>query len=90
MVIVLCLNFLTLPCTCISHVGMVVAVGLSNLQFVDLTSSRNIFILGTSIFFGLSFPNWMKNHPGYISTGNVKSSGILKSLYVYELYFECQ
>ncbi|XP_048774661.1 solute carrier family 23 member 1-like isoform X2 [Ostrea edulis] len=51
--------------------GMVVAVGLSNLQFVDLTSSRNIFILGTSIFFGLSFPNWMKNHPGYISTDEI-------------------
>ncbi|XP_052721968.1 solute carrier family 23 member 1-like [Crassostrea angulata] len=50
--------------------GMVVAVGLSNLQFVDLSSSRNIFIIGTSIFFGLSFPNWMKTHPGYIDTGS--------------------
>lgn len=50
--------------------GMVVAVGLSNLQFVDLSSSRNIFIIGTSIFFGLSFPNWIKTHPGYIDTGS--------------------
>ncbi|XP_048774671.1 solute carrier family 23 member 1-like isoform X4 [Ostrea edulis] len=60
--------------------GMVVAVGLSNLQFVDLTSSRNIFILGTSIFFGLSFPNWMKNHPGYISTGDEIADQLLTVL----------
>ena len=33
--------------------GMIAAVGLSNLQFVDLNSSRNLFILGFSIFFGL-------------------------------------
>ena len=33
--------------------GMITAVGLSNLQFVDLNSSRNLFILGFSLFFGL-------------------------------------
>ena len=33
--------------------GMVAAVGLSSLQFVDLNSTRNLFILGFSIFFGL-------------------------------------
>ena len=33
--------------------GMIAAVGLSNLQFVDLNSSRNLFILGFSLFFGL-------------------------------------
>lgn len=31
----------------------VTAVGLSNLQGVDLNSARNIFIIGFSIFFGL-------------------------------------
>jgi len=31
----------------------VTAVGLSNLQGVDLNSSRNIFIIGFSIFFAL-------------------------------------
>jgi nucleobase transporter 1/2 len=31
----------------------VTAVGLSNLQGVDLNSPRNIFIIGVSIFFGL-------------------------------------
>ncbi|XP_033762509.1 solute carrier family 23 member 1-like isoform X2 [Pecten maximus] len=50
--------------------GMVVSVGLSNLQYVDLSSSRNIFVLGTSLFFGLSFPVWIKDHPNSIDTGS--------------------
>ena len=33
--------------------AIVTAVGLSNLQGVDLNSSRNIFILGFSLFFSL-------------------------------------
>ena len=37
--------------------GMITAVGLSNLQFVDLNSSRNLFILGFSLFFGLVSSN---------------------------------
>ncbi|XP_063964543.1 solute carrier family 23 member 1-like [Lytechinus pictus] len=51
--------------------GMVAAVGLSNLQFVDLNSSRNLFILGFSLFMGLCIPNWMKsgNNDQYIKTG---------------------
>ena len=30
-----------------------IQVGLSNLQFVDLNSTRNLFVLGFSIFFSL-------------------------------------
>ena len=33
--------------------GMIAAVGLSNLQFVDLNSTRNLFVVGFSMFFGL-------------------------------------
>ena len=51
-------------------VGMVTAVGLSNLQYVDMNSSRNIFILGVSVFFGLSFPMWLKNKD-VIKTGEI-------------------
>ncbi|XP_041089358.1 solute carrier family 23 member 2-like [Polyodon spathula] len=43
--------------------GMITAVGLSNLQFVDLNSSRNLFILGFSIFFGLVLPSYLKENP---------------------------
>ena len=38
--------------------GMIAAVGLSNLQFVDLNSGRNLFIIGFSLFMGLSVPEY--------------------------------
>ncbi len=43
--------------------GMITAVGLSNLQLVDLNSPRNLFILGFSIFMGLSLPEYFDAHP---------------------------
>lgn len=49
--------------------GMITAVGLSNLQFVDMNSSRNLFVLGFSMFFGLTLPNYLESNPGAISTG---------------------
>ena len=33
--------------------SMITAVGLSSLQYVNLNSTRNLFVLGFSIFFGL-------------------------------------
>ncbi|RUS74744.1 hypothetical protein EGW08_017495, partial [Elysia chlorotica] len=50
--------------------GMITSVGLSNLQFVDLKSSRNLFVLAFSIFVGLCFPNWMAKNQDVINTGN--------------------
>lgn len=49
--------------------GMITAVGLSNLQFVDMNSSRNLFVLGFSMFFGLTLPNYLEANPGAINTG---------------------
>ncbi|KAM3924788.1 solute carrier family 23 member 1-like [Leptodactylus fuscus] len=49
--------------------GMITAVGISNLQYVDLNSSRNLFVLGFSLFSGLVIPTWLEEHPGVISTG---------------------
>jgi nucleobase transporter 1/2 len=43
--------------------GMIVSVGLSNLQFVDLNSARNLFILGFALFMGLSLPEWFRANP---------------------------
>ncbi|XP_064613847.1 solute carrier family 23 member 1-like isoform X2 [Liolophura sinensis] len=60
--------------------GMVAAVGLSNLQFVDLNSSRNLFILGFSTFFGLSLPEWIDKHPDAIQTGSQVADQILTVL----------
>lgn len=48
---------------------MITAVGLSNLQFVDMNSSRNLFVLGFSMFFGLTLPNYLDSNPKAINTG---------------------
>jgi solute carrier family 23 (nucleobase transporter), member 1 len=42
--------------------GMIAAVGLSNLQFVDLNSARNLFIIGFAFFMGLSIPEYFNNN----------------------------
>ena len=49
--------------------GMIVAVGISNVQNVDLNSGRNLFIIGCSIFNGLSIPIWVSNNHDAINTG---------------------
>ena len=49
--------------------GMITAVGISNLQFVDLNSSRNLFIIGFTFFFGLALPKYLDDHPEAIQTG---------------------
>ncbi|KAL7635587.1 UNVERIFIED_CONTAM: hypothetical protein RMT77_014656 [Armadillidium vulgare] len=51
--------------------GIIAAVGLSNLQSVDLNSSRNLFVLGISLFFGLSVPEWVEKNSDLIQTGSV-------------------
>lgn len=43
-----------------------------SLQYVDLNSSRNLLILGFSIFSGLVLPSWFQSNPGIIDTGDVQ------------------
>ncbi|XP_067625481.1 solute carrier family 23 member 2 [Eurosta solidaginis] len=50
--------------------GMIIAFGLSTLQYVDLRSARNLYIIGLSIFFPMVLCKWMQQHPGSINTGN--------------------
>ena len=59
--------------------GMIAAVGISNLQFADMNSSRNLFIVGFSIVFGLALPHYMNNHPGAIQTGTQVLNWLLLS-----------
>ena len=49
--------------------GMITSVGLSNLQFVDLNSARNLFIIGFSFFMGLSLPTYFNASPLMIEGG---------------------
>ncbi len=58
--------------------GMIAGVGLSNLQFVDLNSVRNLFVLGFALFMGLSVPAYMAG--GGIEYQTLPDPGILDAL----------
>ncbi|XP_078272603.1 xan_ur_permease domain-containing protein [Rhinoraja longicauda] len=60
--------------------GIITAVGISNLQFVDMNSSRNIFIFGFSMFAGMVIPNWMNKHPESIQTGVLPLDQVIRVL----------
>ncbi|XP_062914073.1 xan_ur_permease domain-containing protein isoform X1 [Mobula hypostoma] len=60
--------------------SIITAVGISNLQFVDMNSSRNIFIFGFSTFAGLAVPNWLNQHPDSIQTGVVPVDQVIRVL----------
>ncbi|KAJ8037443.1 Solute carrier family 23 member 2 [Holothuria leucospilota] len=68
--------FTTIPYPVIGGVvavtfGFVATVGLSNLQFVDMNSSRNYTVFGFSLFIGLSIPDYVNSNPDAINTGVV-------------------
>ena len=44
-------------------------MGASNLQYVDLNSSRNLVVFGISLFLGLAFPDWVTENIDLIRTG---------------------
>ena len=50
---------------------MIVAVGISNLQYLDLNSTRNLLVIGLSLLFGLSLPWWLKANPEEMKTGKI-------------------
>ncbi|PIK43178.1 putative solute carrier family 23 member 1 [Apostichopus japonicus] len=60
--------------------GLVAAVGLSSLQFVDLNSSRNLFVLGSSLFIGLALPSYMNDNKGAINTRSAEFNQIVTVL----------
>ncbi|KAG1670150.1 Solute carrier family 23 member 1 [Nymphon striatum] len=49
--------------------GIISAVGLSILQNVDMSSSRNIFIVGLGLCLGIGVPAWFKSTNPEIDTG---------------------
>ncbi|KAM4573460.1 xan_ur_permease domain-containing protein [Odontesthes bonariensis] len=60
--------------------GVICAAGVSNLQYTDMNSSRNIFIFGFSMFSGLVIPNWILKNPKAIATGVVEVDQMLQVL----------
>ncbi|XP_075458682.1 solute carrier family 23 member 2-like isoform X2 [Ascaphus truei] len=57
--------------------GVIAAVGISNLQFADMNSSRNIFIAGFSIFSGLTIPKWVTDNAALLETGIVQLDQVI-------------
>ena len=41
--------------------GMVAAVGVATLKFIDMNSTRNLTILGVSLLIGLMVPQYVNN-----------------------------
>ncbi|XP_044802828.1 solute carrier family 23 member 1 isoform X2 [Bubalus bubalis] len=60
--------------------GVITAVGISNLQYVDLNSPRNLFIFGFSIFCGLAIPNWVNKNPERLHTGILQLDQVIQVL----------
>ena len=55
--------------------SIIAAIGISQVQFIDLNSPRNIFILGFGLYMSLSVQDYFtsytaKNNQGPIQTGN--------------------
>ncbi|PIK40744.1 hypothetical protein BSL78_22406 [Apostichopus japonicus] len=77
--------FSTIPVPVIGGVlavtfGMVGAVGFSNLQFINLNSSRNLFILGVSLFLGIAVPHYIHTTENAIDTRSDQLNQILTVL----------
>uniref|UniRef100_A0A3B4XAV5 Si:dkey-106n21.1 n=1 Tax=Seriola lalandi dorsalis TaxID=1841481 RepID=A0A3B4XAV5_SERLL len=66
--------------------GMIAAVGISNLQYVDLNSSRNLLILGFSTFSGLVLPSWFHSNPGIIDTGIQELDQVIVVLFTTHMF----
>ncbi|XP_063106608.1 solute carrier family 23 member 1-like isoform X2 [Cavia porcellus] len=60
--------------------GVISAMGISNLQYVDMNSSRNIFIFGFSIYCGLVIPSWVNRNPEKLQTGILQLDQVLQVL----------
>ncbi|XP_041531546.1 solute carrier family 23 member 1-like [Microtus oregoni] len=60
--------------------GVISAVGISNLQYVDMNSSRNLFVFGFSIYCGLVIPNWVSENPEKLQTGVLQLDQVIQVL----------
>ncbi|XP_032914597.1 solute carrier family 23 member 1-like [Catharus ustulatus] len=57
--------------------GVIAAVGISNLQYTDMNSSRNIFIFGFSLFAGLTIPHWASKNSTLLETGIIQLDQVI-------------
>ncbi|XP_060079225.1 solute carrier family 23 member 1-like [Ylistrum balloti] len=77
--------FITIPYPVLGGVLVVMfgafnGVVLSNLKYVDLSSTRNLAIIGTSLLVGLMIPHWVERYENVINTGNKGADDIITML----------
>mmetsp|Transcript_1258 Transcript_1258/g.3252 ORF Transcript_1258/g.3252 Transcript_1258/m.3252 type:complete len:279 (+) Transcript_1258:64-900(+) len=60
--------------------GMIVGVGISNLQYCDLKSARNLFVVGFSILMALVIPDYVDKNPKKFDTGVAELTQIITVL----------
>ncbi|KAK7110154.1 solute carrier family 23 member 1-like [Littorina saxatilis] len=58
--------------------GILVALGIATLKHTDLHSTRNLIIIGVSIFVGLAIPDWIARFPDCIDTGDIQADQALR------------
>lgn len=66
--------FTTIPYCVIGGIQMVyfgslIGVVLTNLQNMDLASTRNVSIIGISLLMGVALPEWFRNNSQVFNTG---------------------
>ncbi|XP_072026598.1 solute carrier family 23 member 2-like [Amphiura filiformis] len=66
--------------------GVVLAVGLSNLQYINLDSTRNLLVVGISFSGGYGIPLWLSSHPNTIQTGSSELDTILVVLLTNDVF----
>ncbi|XP_072217984.1 solute carrier family 23 member 1-like [Leuresthes tenuis] len=66
--------------------GVISAAGISNLQFTDMNSSRNIFVFGFSVFSALVIPNWIMKNPDHLKTGIKELDQVLRILWTTHMF----
>ncbi|XP_060080557.1 solute carrier family 23 member 1-like [Ylistrum balloti] len=82
----LCAVFITIPKpvlggTMLIMVSMFIGVMIANLQHVDLTSNRNLAIMGIAIAVGTIIPYWIEKNPDRLKTGNEALDQILDMVF---------
>ena len=60
--------------------GLITGVGIANLKYCDLSSSRNVFIFGFSLFAGMALPEWLGQNPDAISTASPGANQVITVL----------
>ncbi|PVD30287.1 hypothetical protein C0Q70_09551 [Pomacea canaliculata] len=60
--------------------SMITSVGLSNIQYVNMRKTRNLCVLGLSLFLGLWIPKWVSANTEHITTGSEVGNQIVSVL----------